>query len=120
MKTPEDGCVVRELARNAQIVIVLVSGIDCSLKGNGYQLSTTGYTVGSIQVRSGNAGTLSTGAITPMVSNDGDVTAAHPDGTGLSAVGVSSGLALEYGFFGFEVTTAQSSCTVDVLICLKE
>jgi len=83
----------------------------------------TTYTVGTIHVL--GESTWSAAVITPVVSNFeprfGGF-ALHPSGSALTAPTaplsrVTPGLALDYGWFGFYVSTAESSATyVDVVI----
>lgn len=121
MKTPSGSEI--SIVKGDGCLFVCAPGFDCSLLGNGFLVPCAGYSVGSFVVFSGRTGTLSTGVLSAVVANDasGDLTAAHPAGVTKNAPGSASvGFALEYGFAGVEVTTAQASVVADIYMVLRQ
>lgn len=119
MKKPT-GTQIETLIRTLDIAVYRVKRLNCANADEGFLVPQEGYTVGSMQV-CGASGTLSTGVVSLIVSNDPGLNeyAAHPTSTTLSAPGVTAGVAMEHVGVGAAVTTAQAGVFVDVYVLLK-
>lgn len=100
-------------------LVARVQAFDITVLNNAAVIPTAGYAVGSFQLVDTKNTLLSTGVVKAAVSNDiqGDVVVPHPTTTSLSAAGATAGVALEYAYFGAQVTTIQGAAGDSTVVC---
>jgi hypothetical protein len=113
------GTTIETLAHTPDLAIYKVPALRCDID-NAFMVPSEGYTIVSFQVV-GSSGTLSTGTLSLIVTNELDMNtwATSPTAATLSAPGITAGVDIKHFGVGVSVTTVQTAVTVDVYLFLK-